>query len=303
MALGVMPWGTKVPLARAMELYEVYRGAGGNVLDTAHIYAAWEEHGQGASERALGEVLRKAGDRRQVIVASKGGHPAEPFYARPERFLSPEVVKRDIRESLERMGIDMIDLYFLHRDDRRVPVDEIIGMMNEEVSEGRIRYFGASNWSIARMAEANAYATRSKEGLMGLVASQPEFSLAQVNGEAPTGDPALRWLTEEDAAWHEQTGMPAFCYSPTAKGYFASGGTRGAERFENAVSRGRLARATELAGKLGVAPNQVALAWVLAQRFRAIPILGTGDVKHLREGLESERIALTQDQVKWLRDG
>jgi aryl-alcohol dehydrogenase-like predicted oxidoreductase len=97
--------------------------------------------------------------------------------------------------------------------------------------------------------------------------------------------------------------MPAFCYSPTAKGYFASGGTRGAERFENAVSRGRLARATELAGKMGVAPNQVALAWVLAQRFRAIPILGTGDVKHLREGLESERIVLTQDQVKWLRDG
>src|SRR4051794_40559561 len=88
-ALGVMPWGTTVPANAAHHLYELYRKAGGNTLDTAHIYAAWRKNGHGASERTLGEVLRAAGDRRHVLVISKGGHSSEPFYPRPDKYLAP----------------------------------------------------------------------------------------------------------------------------------------------------------------------------------------------------------------------
>jgi aryl-alcohol dehydrogenase-like predicted oxidoreductase len=306
MALGTVYWGTRTDAAAVEALYDAYREAGGNVIDTAHIYAAWMPNGNGASERAAGAVLKSRGDRRQAVVITKGGHSNEDFYPRPGRFLSPERVRQDIQESLERLGVDTIDLYFLHRDDRRVPVDEVIGMLNEAVAEGWIRYFGASNWSVERMEEANRYAAGlSNAGAinMGFVASQPEFSLAEPNAAEPTGDPALRFLRPKDLAWHARTGLPAFCYSPTAQGYFSTGGEKGAKAYDNATSRARLERVRDLSGRLGFAPGQVALAYVRHQPFPTIPILGTENVKHLHEALGAVAVPLTGEQVRWLAEG
>src|ERR1043165_809155 len=98
-SLGVMPWGTACDLDRSLALYDVYREAGGNVLDSAHLYAAWEKAiggggGEGQSERYLGQVVRKRGDRKDVVVVSKGGHPTfAPHYMRPDKYLAPELVK------------------------------------------------------------------------------------------------------------------------------------------------------------------------------------------------------------------
>ncbi len=301
MALGAMPWGTKVPLDIAMQLYEMYRAAGGNVMDTAHIYAAWEKNGDGASERAVGTVLKGNGGSAACGAHQQGGASAEPFYPRPDRYLSPEVIARDVAESLERMQMEIIDLFFVHRDDSRVPVGETIDALNGEVASGRIRYFGASNWQVQRVQAANDYA--KKKGVMGFVATQPEFNLAQVNGEMGATDPALRWLTPQDVTWHEKTGMPAFCYSPAAKGYFASDGRKGTSRYENMTSRARLRRALELANTMGCSSNQIALAWLLGQRFPALPILGTGDAGHLEDAIGAGAVHLTAQQVAWLRDG
>jgi aryl-alcohol dehydrogenase-like predicted oxidoreductase len=301
-ALGTVPWGTEVPLADARRLYEQYRAAGGNVVDTAHIYSAWLPDGAGAAERTLGQVLRATGDRRQVIVISKGGHSAESFYPRPDRYLSPERVRQDITESLERTGLDMFDLYFLHRDDARVPVGEIIDAMNAEVESGRIRYFGASNWRVERIEEANAYAAAHEDGRMGFVASQPQFSLARPNARM-TADPSLRHLAPEDLAWHTRTGFAAFCYSPTARGYFATNGNKHQDEYDNPTSRQRLHRLQQLAVKLRVTPNQLALAYVLNQFFPTIPILGTTNASHLAEALQSTTVTLTPAQVAWLENG
>lgn len=307
MTLGVMPWGTLASLDRALQLYDLYRAAGGNVFDTAHLYAAWEKtpeghSGLGASERILGEVLRRRGDRRQVFILSKGGHPAFlPYYPRPERYLAPELVKKDLAESLERLGVETIDIYFLHRDDRRVPVGEIIDLLNEFVTAGRVRYLGASNWSPARIAEANACA--KKKGVMGFVASQPEFSLAIPSAGQQTDDLGLRFLMGDDLAWYAHTQFPAFCYSATARGYFASKGQKAANFYGNAQSFGRLERAQELARKKGVTPTQIALAWIRAQPFPAMPIAGPTTLDHLREtiaALGTAGIRLTHQETAWL---
>jgi aryl-alcohol dehydrogenase-like predicted oxidoreductase len=302
LVMGAMPWGTSVSPDDARRLYDLYRAAGGNVLDTAHIYAAWRNQGAGASERTVGEVLRSAGDRRQVIVISKGGHPAESFYPRPDRFLAPETLRQDITESLERTGLDTLDLYFVHRDDARVPVSETIDALNAEVSAGRIRYFGASNWRVERIEEANAYASNSRRSLMGFVASQPQFSLAVPNAPM-TQDPTMRYLTAADIAWHTRTGFPAFCYSPTARGYLATGGAKHAADYENPTSRARLQRLEKLASHLRATPTQLAVAYVLAQPFPAMPILGTTDRGHLMEALQGPRLQLTPAQVRQLEVG
>jgi aryl-alcohol dehydrogenase-like predicted oxidoreductase len=318
MSLGTMNWGSSVSLDQMFQLFDLYRTRGGNTLDTAHLYACWQNrpdgrNALGASEEAIGHLLKnRGGNRRQLIIISKGGHPSfAPAYVRQPNYLDPALVRKDLSESLARMGLPMLDLYFLHRDDRRIPVGEIIDMLNELVAEGRIRYFGASNWSGARIAEANAYA--AGKGTMGFVASQPEFSLAVPAAGVhdrdtwaapePADDLATRFLTIADLHWHRISGFPAFCYSPTARGYFASAGTKAADAFNHAETRARRARAQELAAKKNATPNQIALAWLRAQKFPAIPIVGPSTTDHLKDALDAAAIRLGDQETAWLAHG
>lgn len=277
-----------------------FLAAGGNFLDSAHCYSFWEPAGAGCSERELGASLRRLGAWDQVIVGTKGGHPeVGEKYPRPDRYLSPEVISSDVHDSLERLGRDRIDLYYLHRDDTRVPVEEVIDALNSEVDQGRLRYLAASNWSTDRMAAANAYAARN--GKRGFVASQVQWSLATPTW-TPGPDPTTRYVTEADAAWHSQTGLPIVAYSATASGYFAGteGGARGYETPENAA---RKERATQLAGELGCTPNQIALAYLRGAGPLTIPLFSTSRREHLAEALGSLAVELSPEQCRWLHDG
>lgn len=302
LALGNGPFESGLQHEQAERLYAMYREAGGNTFDTAHCYCFWLPNGNGASERALGGCIRKFGDRKNVFIVTKGGHPAVlPDYPRPDEYLAPETLASDIHDSLERLGFDTIDLYLLHRDDSRMSVSVIIDALNTHIAAGRLRSIGVSNWSTARIAEAKAYA--QSKGLHGFVASQPEFSLARTNTPEPKTDPATRYLYDHDIAWHTESRLPILCYAPTACGYFATGGVRSKDNYENPTSRARLLRAQQLAARLHVTPNQIALAYLMAQPFRVIPILGTSDPAHLADALASADIELTQTQARWLRDG
>lgn len=292
---GAASFGTAVQGEAMDRLFGMLRDAGGNFFDTAHCYCAWLPDGDGVSERALGECVRRQGGREALVIASKGGHPAmSPYYPRPERFLAPEVITADIDDSLRRLRMDVIDLYYLHRDDAAVPVGEIVESLNAEVARGRIRYLGASNWRVERIAEANAYA--AAHGLRGFVISQPQFSLAQPAG-AMGDDPCMRHLTTADMRWHTTTQLPVAAYTSTAGGFFA--GRAGG--FDTPDNRARRERAEQLASSLNATPTQVALAWLLAQPFPVIPILGTTQPDHLREGLAATEVRLTEEQVNWLR--
>src|ERR1700722_8174619 len=170
---GVMRFVARLHGGDMHELYRVYCEAGVNFFDTAHCYACWVPNGNGCSERSLGECLRKFGNRGEVVISTKGAHPNQgPVYPRPDDCMTPGVIGSDITESLERLQIDRIDLYTLHRDDLRHPVGEIIETLNAEIARGRLRYIGASNWTVDRIAEANAYA--AAHGRQGFVASSPQ---------------------------------------------------------------------------------------------------------------------------------
>lgn len=286
-------------------LLDLYRAAGGNFIDTAHCYAFWTPAGAGCSERAIGDYLRRHGPG-DLIVATKGGHPPSHGYRPAERWLSPEQITADLEDSLERLGLDTIDLYWLHRDDTRMPVGEVIEMLNAEIRRGRIRHLGASNWHRDRIAAANAYA--AAHGLRGFIASQPEWNLAQKNG-LPDADPGpgtgaeMRVLTAADRAWHRATGLPVVPYAATANGYFASGGQRAAPAYDNPVSRARLERVRQAAARLHATPGQVALAWLLHQDVPVFPIVGSLDPAHLAENLAAATLRLTPTEVAWLETG
>lgn len=300
---GVMRFNMRTRGEADFELYRHFREAGGNFFDTAHLYACWKPQGLGASEESLGACIRRFGDRSKVVVLTKGGCIAcGDFYPRPDDCLTPEVIVSDLSESLERLQIDTVDIYMLHRDDTRHPVGEIIETLNAEIARGRVRYLGASNWTTARIAEANAYA-ESKQ-LQGFVISSPQWNLGHPNHlpVAPDGtlDSTALQTTEDDVRWYREHGFPLMPWTPTAYGFFA-GNSHSA--FDNQISQERLERARQLAEELGCTANQIALAYLINQDFPVFPVVGTTDSSHLAEYLAATSIRLSYDQCCWLRDG
>jgi 1-deoxyxylulose-5-phosphate synthase len=298
--LGAGPFGSRLRGAAMERLYSAFREAGGCFFDTAHCYAFWTEYGAGCSERALGECVRRFRDRPEVVLASKGGHPeAGADYPRPDRYLSPEVIAADLRESRERLGVETIDLYYLHRDDARVPVGEIIDSLNRAIDAGHVRALGASNWLVERIAAANADA--AARGLHGFVASQPQWSLGEPNWQ-PGPDPAMRFVTDADREWYAAQSLAVIPYSSTSNGYFATDGERGRD-YQTPENEARLRRAQQLATERGCTPHQIALAYLSCQEFVVIPIIGTANPEHLHEALGSTQVRLRPEEVRWLRDG
>ena len=300
LCFGMGGFGTRVRGDATDRLVSTYLEAGGNFFDTAHCYLFWEENGDGASERELGACLRRLGVRDQVIVATKGGHPdGGPAYRRPDDYLSERMLTSDIDESLERLGDARIDLYYLHRDDPRMPVAEILGILNREIQRGRIRQIGCSNWSVQRIAEANVYA--STHSMQGFVVSSVMCSLADPEWKIGP-EPTMRYVTSDEETWHTETQMPIVAYSATGTGYFARipDATKTPSNPDNEARR---ERAQALSVQMGCTPTQVAVAWLLHQPYPIIPLFGTTKPAHLSEILAATDLKLTPEQVHWLRHG
>jgi len=132
----------------SFELLDAFVALGGNAIDTAHSYA------NGESESLIGRWLSKRHNRERIFLIDKGCHPTSQQLKR----VTPQCIRSDIHESLSRLQTSYIDLYFLHRDDRSVPVGPLLETLNEEMASGRILSFGASNWHRDRLAEATEYA-------------------------------------------------------------------------------------------------------------------------------------------------
>lgn len=297
---GVAEFGTRIRGAEADRLLAQYLEAGGNLVDSAHCYAYWLQDGLGASESELGAAIRRLGLREELVVATKGGHPgAGEAYPQPEEFLSPEAIGACLDESLERLGMPSVDLYYLHRDDGRTPVDEVMDALNAEVARGHVRALGASNWSVERIAAANDYARR--RGLRGFCCSQIQGSLAIPLWEDGP-DPVTRYVTEETAAWHAASGIPIMAYSATSNGYFGAADA-GPETFRSPANEARRERARTLARELGCTPTQLAVAWLLAGEAPTVALFSTGRADHLAEAMASVDVTLTQEQTRWLREG
>jgi aryl-alcohol dehydrogenase-like predicted oxidoreductase len=257
---------------------------GGNAIDTARVY------GDGAAERDLGAWLATR-PARDLILISKGAHPDGD-----RRRVTPSDIAADLDASLAALGRP-IDVYMLHRDDPHLPVGPIMDALNEHVRAGRVRALGASNWTCARIDEANAYA--ADHGLSGFCCSSPHLSLAVQNEEHWDDTRSAR--EPEIFAWHERTGLPLFAWSAQARGFFAGHDSESVARvYDNADNRERRARASELAGRLGCTANQVALAWVLAQTFPVYAVVGARTIAQLREAFGALEIELTEDDLRWL---
>lgn len=286
-----------LPQNESDRLLDTFVEAGGNFFDTAHCYSFWLPGGNGQSELGLGDYLRRRG-LKGATVATKGGHPSARGYRQVDRYLSPGRLAADIDDSLGRLQCDTIPLFYLHRDDPRVPASEIIEALNIEVRSGRIRYLGASNWTSQRIEEANAHATANN--LQPFAISEPLWSLATVKSK---GDPTMHELNGGDIAWHRKTLLPAAPYTPTAHGFFGGASARTDSEYSTPENHGRRERVTSLARERKFAPAQIALAWLISHPFPVFPILGTKNPERLREALAADSIQLSEKELAWIDQG
>lgn len=302
---GTATIGGAIGEADSFALMDAYCGLGGNFIDTASVYSDWESEVKSVSEKTIGKWLQSRRNRDKIILATKGGHP--PFENLLASRLSPEDISLDLEKSLTHLGTDVIDLYWLHRDDPSRPVEEIIDSLHAHVQAGRIRYYACSNWTTERIEAARQYAVST--GKQPFVANQMQWSLAEVN-PGSVADPTTVQMDGQMLDYHIKTGLAAIPYTSQAQGFF-SGKFRPEDRskpsvadmFYNEANFARLNRVQELAGQLGRSGTEIALAYLTSQPFATFPIVGCRTRQQLEESVSAGDLQLDAGTVRYLHGG
>ncbi|MEU5091673.1 aldo/keto reductase [Streptomyces sp. NPDC021356] len=290
LALGGNVFGWTADQARSFAVLDAYTAAGGNFIDTADSYSAWVEgnHG-GESETTIGKWVKERGNRSDVVIATKvSQHP--DFQG-----LSAANIRAAADASLQRLGTDHIDLYYTHFDRPEVPVEEIIGALDELVKAGKVRHIAASNISAERLAASLEFSER--EGLARYVALQPHYNLVSRD----TYEGGLRDLAE-------RAGLAAVPYYALASGFltgkYRPGATVDSPRAGGAAKhlateRGQkvLTALDEVARARGAEVATVALAWLAAQPTVVAPIASARTVEQLPALLAVAELDLTDEEV------
>ncbi|MDB5531173.1 MAG: oxidoreductase [Devosia sp.] len=273
-------------------LLDAFWEKGGNLFDTAFVY------GSGYTEKLFGDWHKSRGTREQSVLIGKGAHSPLVY---------PDVIAKQLTQSLDRLQTDYVDVYFMHRDNLDVPVGEFVDAMDAEVKAGRIRGpFGGSNWTKERMDQAIAYADKTGKQRPGALSNN--FALAEMLDPIWAG--CVTSSTPEWKAWLNDRQVTNFSWSSQARGFFTDRAGRDKTDNEELVrvwyndqNFGRRDRAIELANKLGHSPIHVALAYVLAQPFPSIPLIGPRTLYELDDSIKAFDIKLTSADLKWLEDG
>jgi aryl-alcohol dehydrogenase-like predicted oxidoreductase len=268
------------------EMSSVIRAAvdlGVTFFDTAEIYGPF------TNEELVGEALAPVRD--QVVIATKFGHYFGPNGERLGQNSQPEHIRRMTEGSLKRLGIETIDLYYQHRVDPNVPIEDVAGTVKDLIQEGKVRYFG--------MSEAAAQTIRRAHAVQPVTAIQSEYS--------------LWWRRPEEAvlATCEDLGIGFVPYSPLGKGVltgkidenttFGSSDVRSTiPRFAPEALKANLVLVDlvrDIAQRKHATPAQIALAWLLAQKPWIVPIPGTRKLERLDENIGAAAVKLTPDDL------
>ncbi len=287
LALGGNVFGWTADEETSFALLDAFVDAGGTMIDTADVYSAWVPgHKGGESESAIGRWLKHSGKRGQIIIATKVGMMAG---------LSPETIAAACDASLQRLGVECIDLYYQHKDDESVPLADSLGAFDTLKRAGKIRAIGLSNFTARRVEEA-----LGASGATRPTALQNWYNLVEREKfEGPLRDVALR------------EGLAVFPYYGLANGFLAgkyrsredlTKSPRGLRNAEYLEGRGMrvLAALDEVAAETGAALATVALAWTMAQPGITAPIASATSLEQLHEIVASLTLELNDDQMQRL---
>lgn len=273
--LGTVTFGNRLGLEESFTQLDHFTEHN-NFIDTARVY--------GNSESVIGAWLKDRRYRDKVIIASKGAHPdmGEVWTSR----ISKDNICYDLDLSLKTLNTEYIDLYFLHRDDKTVPVCEIIGIMEDLRKTGKIRYYGCSNWTTKRIKEAQLYA--ESIGCKGFVSNQVMLSLTKANEEIFKQTDMVQ-ADEEMIRFHEESRMSLMSYMALAGGYFSKLmdnrkiSDSANLMYNNESNKKRFNVIRELCQVYGYTTVDLLLHYVTLQSYPAIPVVAFSNIKQMDE--------------------
>lgn len=288
LVLGGNVFGWTADERASFAILDAFVAQGGDAIDTADVYSAWVPgHEGGESERVIGAWLKQSGKRNQVVIGTKVG-------MWPKRLgIKRQNIIEACEDSLKRLGIETIDLYWLHRDDEATQAEEYTAALNELLKAGKIRSFGASNFKPTRFAEGISAA---KAAGVHFDAQQPEYNLMN------------REIEAELVALCEREGVSILPYYGLASGYL-SGKYRSEADKAKSLRGGRmdkymagkgpavLAALDEISARHKATPAQVALAWIMAKLPTGAPIASATSVAQLDELMGALSVELSSDGV------
>ena len=266
--------------AEGGRLLDLFADLGGNFIDTASVYSDWIPGQTRRSEHVLGAYFRDRGNRDRFIVCSKGCHYD---LATKANRVTPSIFLSDLDASLEALGTDRIDLYLFHRDDMRIPIEPLLEACETARQQGKIRYYGSSNWRVQRLVAADAAA--QKRGFDGFRVDQLTCHPA-VGLTNPMPDDTLAMWNRNYADYHRRTGMTVMGNTAIAGGFFSD---PGAEQFKGSIYDTGAARLLSdkinaLSARTGLTPAQICVRFQTDYPgIQMIPVFSTASEAKLRE--------------------
>lgn len=280
----------------SFDILDKFTDAGFNFIDTADTYAWWLNGKGGQSEEIIGKWLKSRGNKNDVVIATKVGSETKEHGFD----ISKKHILKSADESLQRLGVDHIDLYYTHFDDNATPAEETLSAYEELIKAGKIRYIAASNLSPARLSES--FEVAEKNGLPKYVALQPHYNLVERSTFETDYTPLV-----------EQYNLSVFPYYSLASGFLtgkyrteedfgktARGG--GIKKYFDGKGKAVLNALDTVAEKHGAKQATVALAWLLANPLITAPIVSATSESQLSTLFAAPALKLDADDLGLLND-
>ena len=293
MGLGTMYFGSKVDEQTSFQILDYYSEQGGSFLDSANKYASWIPGFQGGeSELLIGKWLKQKANRNSMFISSKVGFS----YREIPRSLNTEIIISECEKSLNRLGIETIDLYFAHAFDTETPVEETMDAFYQLKKDGKIRYAGASNFFAWQLSEANKAANLI--GWDGFTCIQQRHTYLEPNLRANFGTQLL--LTPEIQDFCNRKKLSLMAYSPLLGGAYVNNDRPIPIQYKSAVTEFRMEKLKEVADDLMVSRNAIVLAWMLQGSPPVIPLVTGSAVAQVEENLQALSIKLSDKHLELL---
>lgn len=282
-------------------MLDAFVAGGGTYLDTAEVYRIAED--RGCAESVIGQwISARPGVREKVVLASKGLIPG--YYGKPYRdnvVITPEAVHHSISDSLARLHTDYLDVWMFHRDSPELPVGPLVDAMDDEIRRGRVRTYGASNWSSERLQQALDYARAT--GKRKITFTSPLFGLAKPNEPYSPGTISV---ADNDKDWFVQKHFPVVAWASLGSGFFMSDTPQ--ENPESDMARvfysednlARKKRAEQLAAKKRRSVVEIVLGYVISQEFSAIALSGAQTLQEVEDTICAGDVQLNRAECNWL---
>jgi len=295
LSLGTMYFNTLVNATDSMAIMDAYTAAGGSFIDTANMYASWlDGFIGGESEALIGKWMKDRKNRHTLFLSTKVGLPMKNV---PES-LDRKLIVKECENSLRRLQIDSIDLYFAHREDAQTPIEETLEAFTSLVKAGKVRHAGISNHSTWRVVEANVIA--QTRGLIQFCCAQYKHTYIRPR-HGTRFDPQMA-ASEDLLEYCFHKGISVMAYSPLMGGSYGNPDIPLWNQYESADTNARLDAIRGMAKESGIHVNKLVLAWLMQSKYQVIPIITAETVSQILENIDAINVELSGDQFNQLAD-